>query len=120
MSVYIDSMFFRNYHIIPSLIRVFESYFLSLDGSIDDQSVSRLWENFVEKLEPYQVKLDVIRWRARHAELYIRTDSEQRWQATYPKISNNIIRRKTETASLPNLAWPRCFVELGEFSKVGG
>jgi hypothetical protein len=29
-------------------------------------------------------------------------------------------RKKAETASLPKLAWPRRFVELGELSKVGG
>lgn len=45
---------------------------------MNDQSISRFWEKFVENLSNYGVKPKVFRWYVRHAEEYIRAHPERR------------------------------------------
>lgn len=45
---------------------------------METQMISRFWEKYIEKLEPYQVKPDVARWYVRHAEQYIKAFPDQR------------------------------------------
>ena len=40
---------------------------------MDDQTVSRFWNNYIAKLISYGVKPKVLQWHVRHAEQYIKS-----------------------------------------------
>ena len=47
---------------------------------MDDQSVSRFWDNFISKLKGYGVKPKLVRWSVRHAEQFIKALRGRRWR----------------------------------------
>jgi hypothetical protein len=48
---------------------------------VDDRSVSRFWDKFIEKLSAYGVKPKLLRWYVRHAEQYIQAHPDRRLAA---------------------------------------
>ena len=63
---------------------------------IDDQAISRFWDNFIEKLGAYQVKPDVVRWYEHHAERYIKAYFEYRLTTHTPVARGDDIFHKTD------------------------
>lgn len=61
---------------------------------MEDQSVTRFWDNFIEKLRAYQVKPDVARWYVRHAELYIKAYPERRLAIHSPQNVEQYLKDK--------------------------
>ena len=45
---------------------------------MDDQTVARFWDNYLEKLETYRVKPAVLRWHVQHVEHYIKAFPDRR------------------------------------------
>ena len=45
---------------------------------MENKSVSRFWERFIEKTKAYGIKPSAIRWHVRHAEAYIHAHKDQR------------------------------------------
>jgi len=45
---------------------------------MNDESVSRFWDNYIHKTKSYNVKPNVARWYMRHAEAYIKAHSKLR------------------------------------------
>ncbi len=45
---------------------------------MNDQSVTRFWDNFIVKTKCYGAKLDAVRWYVRHAEAYIKAHQQVR------------------------------------------
>ena len=45
---------------------------------MDDQSVSRFWDNYILKTKAYRVKEASVRWYVRYAERYIKDHQDLR------------------------------------------
>ena len=45
---------------------------------MNDQTVSRFWDNYINKTKAYGVKLTVVRWYVKHAESYIKAHPDTR------------------------------------------
>lgn len=61
---------------------------------MEDQNISRFWENYIDKLVPYRVKPDVIRWYVRYAEMYIKAHPDLRLNSHAPDILEQYLQDK--------------------------
>jgi len=61
---------------------------------MNDQSISRFWDNYILKTESYGVKPEVIRWYVRHAETYIKAYSGQRLATHTREMVEKYLRDK--------------------------
>jgi integron integrase len=67
---------------------------------METQKISQFWEKYIEKLKPYQVKPDVVRWYVRHAEHYIKSFPEQRLTTHSPQMVEGYLQDKGRNSRL--------------------
>ena len=69
---------------------------------MDEQNIARFWDNFIEKLKPYSVKHDVVRWHVRHAEDYIKAHTDDRLADHSPQFVEKYLQEKGRQKWLKN------------------
>ncbi|MDZ7660848.1 integron integrase [Thiohalophilus sp.] len=67
---------------------------------MDNPSVSRFWDNYIEKTKTYNIKPKVARWYVRHAEQYIKAHPNQRLGSHTPREVEEYLRDKGRNAPL--------------------
>ncbi len=79
---------------------------------MDDQAISRFWDDFIEKLGAYQVKPDVVRWYVRHAEQYIKAHSEHRLTTHTPQNVEQYLKIKGRNSGLKDWQFQQMVTSL--------
>jgi len=61
---------------------------------MNDESVSRFWDNYIDKTKAYNVKPKVARWYVRHAESYIKANPNLRLSQHSAEIIEKYLKEK--------------------------
>lgn len=67
---------------------------------MDDLTVSRFWDNYIERLKSYGIKPKLLRWHVRHAEQYIKAHPGRRLATHGPADVERYLQDKGRNAAL--------------------